>query len=113
MNQVIKTTEKDIERIANNIPIRRNATPDALHKNRVIQDLQRKLIHDEINLIDYLETMCYQYKTDFMKLGNIVPSTIERDEIDIISESEDFEIAFNVFLMKDYVEYVFSMKQTL
>ena len=40
--------------------------------------------------------MCYQYKTDFMKLGNIVPSTIERDEIDIISESEDFEIAFNV-----------------
>ena len=61
MNQVIKTTEKDIERIDNNIPIRRNATPDALHKNRVIQDLQRKLIHDEINLIDYLETICYQY----------------------------------------------------
>ena len=50
-----------------------------------------------------------------MKLGNIVPSTIEQDEIDVISESEDFEIAFNVgdSLMKDYVEYVFSMKQTL
>ena len=62
MNQVIKSTEKDIERIDNNIPIRRNATPDALHKNRVIQDLQRKLIHDEINLIDYLETICYQYR---------------------------------------------------
>ena len=96
MNQVIKTTEKDIERIDNNIPIRRNATPEALHKNRVIQDLQRKLIHDEINLINYLETICYQYKTDFMKLGNIVTSTIEQDEIDVISESEDFEIAFNV-----------------
>ena len=31
-----------------------------------------------------------------MKLGNLVPTTIEQDEIDVISESEDFDIAFNV-----------------
>ena len=31
-----------------------------------------------------------------MKLGNLVQSTIEQDEIDVISESGDFDIAFNV-----------------
>ena len=31
-----------------------------------------------------------------MKLGDIVPSTIEQDEIDVFSVSEDFEIALNV-----------------
>ena len=31
-----------------------------------------------------------------MKLGNLVPSTIDQDEIDVISGSEDFDITSNV-----------------
>ena len=69
LNQVIKTTEKDMERIDNNIPIRRKPTTFSIHRNQVIQDLQGKLFRGEINLIDYLESIRYQYKTDFIRLG--------------------------------------------
>ena len=77
MNKVIKTTEKDMERIDNNIPIRRTPLPIALHKKQVIHELQGKLIRGEINSIDYLESIRYQYKTEFMQLGNLVPCTNE------------------------------------
>ena len=69
LNQVIKTTEKDMERIDNNIPICRKPTTFSIHRNQVIQDLQGKLFRGEINLIDYLESIRYQYKTDFIRLG--------------------------------------------
>ena len=40
INKVIKTTEKDMERIDNNIPIRRTPLHIALHKKQVIHELQ-------------------------------------------------------------------------
>ena len=48
MNKVIKATEKDMERIDNNITIRRTPSLIALHKKQVIYELQGKLIRGEI-----------------------------------------------------------------
>ena len=71
MKKVIKTTEKDMERIDKQIPIRRSPLPIALHRYQLNHELQGKLIRGEINSIDYLESIRYQYKTEFMQLRNL------------------------------------------
>ena len=88
LNKIITTTEKDMERIDNNLPIRRNSRPIVRRKNLIIENLQRKLINGEINSVEYLEIICHQYKTNFMNLEGTDPSDNE-DEIDRILDAED------------------------
>ena len=77
-----------MERIDNNLPIRRNSRPIVRRKNLIIENLQRKLINGEINSVEYLEIICHQYKTNFMNLEGTDPSDNE-DEIDRILDAED------------------------
>ena len=56
-------------------------------KNIIIENLQRKLTHGEIYSVEYLERICYQFKTN---LEDIVPSVNEL-EIDRNLDSGDLD----------------------
>ena len=49
LNKIVKTNEKDMERIDNNLAIRRNPRPIVIQKEKVIADLQSKLTLGKIN----------------------------------------------------------------
>ena len=52
LNKIVKTNEEDMERIDNNVAIRRNR-PIVIQKEKVIADLQWKLSHGQINPLTY------------------------------------------------------------
>ena len=55
-----------------------------LRRNKIIGNLQTKLINGEINKLQYLESISYQSKTN---LEDIVPS--DNDEIDSFLDAEE------------------------
>ena len=64
-----------MERIDNNVAIRRKPRPIFIEKEYVIADLQRKLSLGEINPLKYLTGMSFEYKTGFKKFEALLPST--------------------------------------
>ena len=91
LNKIVKTNEKDMERIDNNVAIRRKPRPIVIQKEQVIADLQRKLSLGEINPLKYLTEMSYQYKTGFKKFEALLPST--DDEIGDLTEIDGIVVA--------------------
>ena len=90
LNKIVKTNEKDMERIDNNVAIRRNPRPIVTQKEQVIGDLQRKLSHGEIYSLKYLKEISYQYKTGFKKF-EALPS-ITDGEMGDLTEIDDIVV---------------------
>ena len=53
-----------------------------MQENTIIENLLRKLIHGEIHSVEYLESICYQYKTNLEDIVN-------EHEIDRVLDAED------------------------
>ena len=79
-----------MERLDNNVAIRRKPRPIVIQKEQVIADLQRKLSLGDINPLKYLTEMSYQYKTGFKKFEALLPST--DDEIGDLTETDDIAL---------------------
>ena len=84
-----------MERIDNNVAIRHNSRPIVLQKELIIVELQRKLSQGEMNTLNYLKAICYQYKTKFKDLENLFPC-INNGEVEITPEIDDIAAATNI-----------------
>ncbi|KAI6658396.1 hypothetical protein LOD99_15198 [Oopsacas minuta] len=86
LNKVIQTTEKDIERIDNHVPIRRKKRPVTIQKEKYIDALQQQLINGDITPNNYLKTITHQYKTQFARFEGFIESV---EDVDTENKEED------------------------
>ncbi|KAI6648195.1 hypothetical protein LOD99_12004 [Oopsacas minuta] len=86
LNKVIQTTEKDIERIDNHVPIRRKKRPVTIQKEKYIDALQQQLINGDITPNNYLKTITHQYKSQFARFEGFIESV---EDVDTENKEED------------------------
>ncbi|KAI6661967.1 hypothetical protein LOD99_9636 [Oopsacas minuta] len=86
LNEVIQTTEKDMERIDNHVPIRHKKRPVTIQKEKYIDALQQQLINGDITPNTYLKTITHQYKTQFAIFEGFIESV---EDVDTENEVED------------------------
>ena len=84
-----------MERIDNNVAIRHNPRPIVLQEELITAELQRKLSHREMNTLNYMKAICYQYKTKIQDLENLFPR-INNGDVEITPEIDDIAATTNI-----------------
>ena len=69
LNEIILSTEKDMKRIINGLPIRRSSIKSStLQRNLTLEILQRKLLIGEITPLNYVKRICPNFQLEFQTL---------------------------------------------
>ena len=92
LNKVIRTIETDMQRIYNDVPIRRKKRPIVIQKEKIIENLQKKISTGELTSNDYLITITHHYKHHFKKYEGLIQSIEEVDEtneVEVLVQSEE------------------------